>query len=243
VPNHYFYLLVPIVEVFKDTYLKSRNAQLLVFLINFTQIMQQSAIPVFDMRQSLTYERQLQAMIAQLIQTLRRVEPSLELKLVELLTVNDPAIEKALNSVRDPFQQEFTLLCQQEGLLSYLIRNFCERLTVSYLKMEATLVVWDLLIFGGTNETQVIEVLALVLKLLSAEVLGCRNIAEMVDMFLRKAVDVHEYDLFLEIFNHFKHHSIDDKIAETEETKRSIPHMRDLLQKGLSSKVTKLIDQ
>lgn len=182
-------------------------------------------------------------MIGQMIQTLRLVEPQLELKLVDLLTVNDPAIERALNSVRDPFQQEFTLLSQQEGLLSYLIRNFCERLTVSYLKMEATLVVWDLLLFGGTNETKVVEVLALVLKLLSSEVLACSNIAELVDMFMRKAVDVHEYDLFLEVFKHFKHRSVDGNEAETEETKRSIPHMRELMEKGLSSKVTSLIDQ
>ena len=49
-PLHYYYLFVPILEVFKDVYLKSRPAQLLVYLITFIERMQQAAIPIFDMR-------------------------------------------------------------------------------------------------------------------------------------------------------------------------------------------------
>ncbi len=134
------------------------------------------------------------------------------------------------------------LLTQQEGLLSYLIRNFCERLSVSYLKMEATLVVWDTLLFGNPNSNTMIDVLAIVLNLLSNEILGCANIADMVDIVMDKALDIHEYDFFLEIFKFYKERSLQRDGGELDDVKSSIPDMQSLLAKNLSGKVSGLID-
>jgi len=108
--------------------------------------------------------------------------------------------------------------------------------------MEATLVVWDTLLFGNPNSNTMIDVLAIVLYLLSNEILGCTNIADMVDIVMDKALDIHEYDLFLEIFKFYKERSLQRDGGELDDVKSSIPDMQSLLAKNLSGKVSGLID-
>ena len=65
--------------------------------------MQHSAIPLFDVRQLSAYENQIKGMISHLNKTLRLLDPSLEEKMLELLSVKDPLIERAINAVKDPY--------------------------------------------------------------------------------------------------------------------------------------------
>lgn len=79
------------------------------------------------------------------------------------------------------------------------------------MQLQATLVVWDfLLLANNSHSNAIITIMALVMKLIKEDLSECKNLPDLLNCAKKITLEIHEYDLYLEIFNHFKHSELEE---------------------------------
>ncbi len=101
-------------------------------------------------------------------------------------------------------------LSPQELLLGDLIKSFMDVLSVGFVTMKATLIIWDkFLISSSKGIPDGLVALALIFNMIKSELLKAENIPQLISAFKEKSLVANEYDFYLQLFNFYKDEDLD----------------------------------
>ena len=85
------------------------------------------------------------------------------------------------------------------------MRSFVERMSVGFINVKATMIIWDsILIKVIKDPSDLIVSFCLILFHFKADIMRCKNILQVVNVFKEKAPLMHDYDFYVLFFNYFK---------------------------------------
>jgi hypothetical protein len=95
------------------------------------------------------------------------------------------------------------------------VRNFLERLSVGYVNIKTTCVIWDTLLLKTRKDPgDVIVAFALIMLHYKQDLMACSNIIEMCKVFQQKALLLNDYDFFNLWHNFYKEKNVDQQFLE-----------------------------
>jgi hypothetical protein len=78
-------------------------------------------------------------------------------------------------------------------------------MSCGYVNVKCTLVIWDILLIKVVKDSNdLLVAFNMILLYLKTDVMRCNNILQVVKIFKERALLMHEYDLYVLLFNYFK---------------------------------------
>ncbi|CDW76254.1 UNKNOWN [Stylonychia lemnae] len=212
-PESYFYLMIPILTVFRNFHTKMRQKYLVSFLITYIEQIYSKVVPKIYERDEREYERLVRNMTEGIVAIAGIIDQEMGKRLKDLLDFEDDEIQTyymdlMLNVRRGDITHipnaDLTLT-KQQVIFGELLRGFVERMSVGFINVKATSVLWDLLLIKQQRSaSDLLTAFALILFHFKAEIMRCKNVLQIVTLFREKAPLMHEYDFFMLLFEYNK---------------------------------------
>ena len=96
-------------------------------------------------------------------------------------------------------------LSKQQIIFGELLRSFVERMSVGFINVRASYILWDAIFIKQVKDpSDLLVAFALILQHFKADVMRCVNILQVVKMFKEKAPLMHDYDFYCLFFQYNK---------------------------------------
>lgn len=131
-------------------------------------------------------------------------------------------------------------ISKQWVIFGELIRSFIDRMSVGFINIKATMVIWDaLLIKQQRSPADLLTAFVLVVQHLKPDIMRCRNILQVVKLFKEKGPLMHDYDFYVLHFNYYKEQDMQGAFdpPEVAVNRTCFPHMQDVIASALKKKL------
>lgn len=211
-PENMFYLMVPILHVFRNYRNKAREKYIAGYYISLMNAFSETA-PQVNPRNERDYENYINKLLSGLEVILKSIDSELAFRIKEFLAIEDAAVSQfyldLLSNVR---KGEIThipnadlTLSKQQVILGEVVRSFIDRMSVGFTNIKLSCILWDfILIKPVKDQTDLILAFGLIMFNFKEDILRCSNIIEFVGCFKERALLMHEYDFYVSLFNYHK---------------------------------------
>ena len=158
-------------------------------------------------KDEIAYETYINGIIDKLLEVCEEIDPKLKEKLTELLSIEDSAIKTFHMDLMANVRGENHLsnldlrMSKQKVIFGELLRSFIERMSVGFVNIRVSCVIWDyILLKTNKNRDDLFVAFAVLLNIIKQDVYSSANVLELEKAFREKSQMIDDYDYFWELF-------------------------------------------
>ena len=208
--DFHYYMLFPLIHVFKSYRTYTRAKMLVSFYISTLRVRQQIVDEVNE-KDEHAYEGYINYIIESLLGFCEIIDPALKQRMDELLAIEDSEIKTfhmdLLASVRgqNHLSNLDLRISKQKVIFGELLRSFLERCSVGFVNVRTSCVIWDfILIKNNKSKDDLFIAFALILNMIKQDVFDSANIIHLERVLREKALLIDDYDFFCVLFEYGK---------------------------------------
>eukprot|EP00347_Sterkiella_histriomuscorum_P021263 403334621 len=239
-PEAYFYIMMPILCVFRNFHTKIREKYLVSFFLTFMENVYNKVVPKIYDRDEREYEKMIRNMSQGIVAITQSIDQEMGKRLKDLLEFEDDDIHTYyMDLMLNVRRGEIThipnadlTLTKQQVIFGELLRAFVDRVSCGFVTVKTTMVLWDTLLIKQVKDaSDILTAFALILLHYKTDVMRCRNVLQLVSMFKEKAPLIHEYDFFVLLFNHYKDKDLGGYFdpPDVGVNRTNFPHIQDVI--------------